>query len=149
MTNLNILIADDDETFQLLIRRAVSSLPGLVDLCSLYFVNDGGAAIDFVLGRNNFADRTRYPAPHLVLLDQRMGKVDGSEALHEIKKEPTGRRIPVCILSTSTQNKLYDSCYEMGATFCIAKPMEFERLQQKLKLIVSFFAEVLELPAQP
>ncbi|MCB9851264.1 MAG: response regulator [Phycisphaerales bacterium] len=143
---LKILLADDDDSFTLLVKRAVQDQPDVAAKCELHCVSDGGEAVDFVLGRGDFADRAKYPKPDLVLLDQRMRQMDGAEALKEIKSDQASRRIPVCIYSTSTQDKLYEQCYAQGAVFCIAKPLEYEQLGDKMRLIIEFATSVLELP---
>ncbi len=143
---LRILLADDDEAFTLLVERAVQDQPDVASLCELHCVSDGTEAVDYVLGRGNYADRIQFPVPDFVLLDQRMRQMDGCEALIEIRKNKSSQALPVCIYSTSTQQKLYDLCYANGATFCIAKPLEYETLGNKLRLIVEFATSVLELP---
>ncbi len=144
--NLRILLADDDESFTLLVKRAVRDQPNVASQCELHCVRDGTEAVDYVLGRGVYEDRTEFPSPDLVLLDQRMRQMDGSEALTEIRKSHSTRTLPVCIYSTSSQDKLHELCYSKGAAFCISKPLDYEVLGNKLRLIVEFARSVLELP---
>lgn len=143
---LRILLADDDKSFALLVRRALAEHPDTADRCTLTCVMDGGAAVDYVVGRGAYVDRVHHPMPHLVLLDQRMTLMDGTEALRQIRQEPRARYIPVCLLSTSAQPSLLEEAYDAGASFCIEKPMDFDALQAKLSLTIRFAIEVLELP---
>ncbi|HNO79022.1 MAG TPA: response regulator [Phycisphaerae bacterium] len=143
---LRILLADDDESFTLLVKRAVHDQPEVASQCELHCVRDGTEAVDYVLGRGRFENREQYPSPDLVLLDQRMREMDGSEALLEIRKSKSNRTLPICIYSTSSQQKLHELCYSNGAAFCIAKPLDYEILGKKLRLIVEFARSVLELP---
>jgi len=144
---LRVLHADDDDSFQLLTRRAIKA-QGLEARCSIHFVRDGSDAVDYVLGRNAYEDRQQYPLPHLILLDQRMLSMDGVDAMARIKRDPQGRMIPTILFSTAANESLVASCYEHGGAFCIEKPMDFSRLGPVLGLIIQFATEVLRLPEQ-
>jgi len=143
---LNILLADDDESFKLLVKRSIQDQEDLTQRCKLHCVTDGTEAVDFVLGRGAFTDRGQFPAPDLILLDHRMRQMDGAEAMKEIKKHPKGRTTPVCLYSTSTQQKIYDLCYSNGGTFYFAKPLDYEELGIKMRTLVDFATNVLDLP---
>ncbi len=152
MTNgqkLNILFADDDETFRLLVKRAIHSKSELSQICGISFVTDGTEAVDYVLGNKQYKDREQYPMPHVLLLDQRMTQMDGSEALAALKANPATTHIPMCILSSARKADLYELCYGLGAAFCIAKPMDYSTLTKKLDLMIRFFYEVLEVQLSP
>jgi two-component system, response regulator len=45
---------------------------------------NGQEALDFLFGQEKYADRTLYPMPNLILLDQKMPGVDGF--IDEVKK---------------------------------------------------------------
>jgi CheY-like chemotaxis protein len=141
---LKILFADDDETFRLLVKRAIHSKAELSQICGISFVTDGTEAVDYVLGNKQYRDRDQYPLPHVLMLDQRMTQMDGSEALAALKSNPATSRIPMCILSSARKPDLHDLCYGLGAAFCIVKPMDYNTLTKKLDLMIRFFYEVLE-----
>jgi CheY-like chemotaxis protein len=146
---LKILFADDDETFRLLVKRAIHSKSELSLICGIDFVTDGTEAVDYVLGNKQYQDRGQYPLPHVLMLDQRMTYMDGSEALAALKANPASSRIPMCILSSARTADLHDLCYGLGAAFCIAKPMDYATLTKKLELMIKFFYEVLEIQVAP
>lgn len=144
---LNLLWADDDDAFAILINR-IAQHPDLAERCSIHRVNDGTEAVDYMLGRNRYADRHRFPLPDAIVLDQRMCKMDGAEALSEIKKSEIARSVPICLCSTSSQQKLHDLCYGNAATFCILKPLDYGELTMKVDLLIRFFTDVLDLPRE-
>ncbi|MGE3109404.1 MAG: response regulator [Phycisphaerales bacterium] len=144
---LRILHADDDDSFRLLVERVATADPHLSTCCRFEFVFDGTDAVDYVRGNGRYVDRVAYPMPHMIILDQRMVQMDGVEALREIKRIPTALHIPVFLLSTSTQHHLLEACYALGASFCITKPLDFQRLLPLLSRLVDFAIDVLELPA--
>ncbi len=142
---LRILHADDDDSFQLLVRRALT-IQGLTDRCSVQFVSDGKDVVDYVAGVGAYQNRSSFPLPHLIVLDQRMQAMDGIDALKQIRLDREGRRIPVLIFSTAASDALLDACYANGAALCVEKPMEFGRLGPMFEHIVNFATEVLRLP---
>lgn len=142
---LRVLHADDDESFRLLVERVAASEPRLVNRCRIRFATDGADVVDIVLGRKDHGDRIAHPLPHLILLDQRMVTMDGVETIRILKADRIGKRIPVVLFTTSSQDSLIEACYTMGATFCVRKPLEFERLAPMLASIVEFAVDVLEL----
>ena len=79
-----ILIAEDDPDDQLLTREALEE-NRLGN--ELYFVNDGVELLDYLRRRNRFADPAISPYPDLILLDLNMPRMDGREALQEIKAD--------------------------------------------------------------
>ena len=86
----------------------------------------GQAAIDYLLGRGEFADRARYPLPVLVLLDVKMPVVDGFEVLRQVKNAPLVRRIPILILTSSREEGDRAMSYENGANSYLVKPVSFD-----------------------
>lgn len=144
---LRILLADDDEVFTMLVRRALSSLSDRVDVDALLAVSDGSYALDYLHGEPPYDDRGTYPMPDLVLLDQRMNRMDGTETLAAIKCDPALAGLPVCILSTSDETRLKATCYSRGASFFVRKSLDYHEMKEKLQLLARFFHEVLEVAA--
>ena len=64
----------------------------------LNVVRDGVEATDFLWRRGKY---TSAPRPDLILLDLNLPRKTGNEVLQEIKTDPSLRRIPVMILTTS------------------------------------------------
>src|SRR4030081_1773109 len=56
-------------------------------------------ALDYLLGRGEFADRERYPLPDLVLLDLKISLAGNGRLLREIKSKSRLKDIPVVILT--------------------------------------------------
>src|SRR3954462_13876318 len=93
-----ILVADDDSQDTLLLQLAVQRANlGL----QLQTVSDGEQAIDYLLGRETYQDRSAHPFPRFLLLDLKMPKMNGFEVLDFVRKQPGLRQIPVIILSSS------------------------------------------------
>lgn len=143
---LKILLVDDDPSFALLVRSIIERMTDLGVEVALLILDDGPKAVDYVLGRGAYENRLEHPMPDLMLLDQRMKLMDGPDVLRAIKQEEAGRCLPTFVMSTSDYRKQQQMCYDLGATLYITKPMELERLTERLRLLVRFASEVLELP---
>src|SRR5258708_5020362 len=79
---LLVEVNDDDVFFM---KRALKEA-GLEN--PVHRVGDGQEGVDYLAGKGPFSDRSRYPAPALVLLDLQMPKKTGLEVLEWIKTRP-------------------------------------------------------------
>ena len=127
---LNILLVEDNPDHAELVRRNFESFQ-VVNF--LHHVEDGEAAIEYIFGRGAFADRDRFPAPDLVLLDLRLPRVGGLEVLRQIKSHPSLHRTPVVVLTTSDAERDVAMAYEYHANSFMTKPVDFHRLSQLIK----------------
>ncbi|OZY85720.1 two-component system response regulator [Cellvibrio mixtus] len=140
---LVILMADDDADDRLLAQDAMHESRVLNEL---YFVEDGVQLLRYLRGEGEFAERATYPMPGLILLDLNMPKMDGREALAEIKADPGLRRIPVVILTTSKAEEDMVKGYDLGAASYITKPVTFDALVELMRTLGKYWVEFVELP---
>ena len=63
--------------------------------------------------------------PGIILLDLNMPRMDGREALAEIKADPELRQIPVVVLTTSKAEEDIVRTYDLGVNSFITKPVTF------------------------
>jgi len=141
---LLILMADDDEEDCLLVREAIQETRAVHDLRA---VSDGEELLDYLYGQNKFANAASAPRPDLILLDLKMPKKDGREALGEIKADPRLQQIPVVVLTTSTAEDDVDYCYRMGASSYIPKPVTFQAWVDLMQTVVKYWFEAVKLPS--
>ncbi|MDP4291953.1 MAG: response regulator [Bacteroidota bacterium] len=87
---------------------------------------NGKEALDYMFGRDKFADRTLYPMPNLILLDLKMPGIDGFEVLRQIKNAEILKRIPVIILTSSKEEGDRTLSYDIGANSYLLKPVSFD-----------------------
>ena len=124
-------MADDDPDDCLLAEHAleVSGIPG-----TLRCVEDGEELLDYLLGRGRFKDGG-HTAPSVILLDLNMPKVDGREALMEIRSVPRFKDLPIIVFTTSREEKDIDFSRKNGATELITKPPVFNEWVEIMKLL--------------
>jgi len=142
---ITILMADDDPDDRFLAREALSEARLANDL---YFVKDGEELLEYLRGVGRYADPDDRPRPGLILLDLNMPRMDGREALVEIKADPALRSIPIVVLTTSEAEEDILRSYNLGANAYITKPVTFESLVSIMKALGRFWFEIVELPGQ-
>lgn len=95
-------------------------------------LEDGEAALDYLHRRGEYSDCTRFPLPHLMLLDLRLPKVDGLQVLKEVKSSETLRALPVVVLTTSDAERDLAMAYEYHANSYLTKPVDFNDFSRLL-----------------
>jgi CheY-like chemotaxis protein len=149
MTNLTpketitILMADDDPDDRFLAEDALKEARLRNEI---HFVCDGEELMDYLCHRGKYSNPESAPRPGLILLDLNMPRKDGREALQEIKSDPSLRRIPVIILTTSKEEEDILRSYDFGACGYITKPVSFSGLIEVMKIIGRYWFEIVSLP---
>ncbi|MBX3248146.1 MAG: response regulator [Myxococcales bacterium] len=139
---LTIVMAEDDPDDRLLARDALAQSRVLNELRC---VEDGVELLRYLRREAPFEDA---PRPGLILLDLNMPRMDGREALREIKADAALRRIPVVVLTTSKAEEDLVRSYDLGAASFISKPVTFDGLVELMKALGRYWIEFVELPAE-
>jgi CheY-like chemotaxis protein len=140
-----ILMAEDDSDDQLLVRDALTEAGFALDL---RFVANGVELLDYLRQQNQFSAAGAAPSPGLIILDLNMPKMDGREALKEIKADPVLKKIPVVILTTSTADPDIARAYDLGANSFISKPAAYNPLVNIMRSIGQYWFNIVVLPAK-
>ncbi len=102
-------------------------------------VEDGEEAIAYLRGCNGQAVSS---APHLILLDLHLPRMNGHEVLAEIKQDVVLRRIPVVIMTSSEKDQDFIKAYDLYANCCVSKPMNQEQFAQTVQKIELFWLRI-------
>jgi CheY-like chemotaxis protein len=127
---------EDFETTQRAFRR--SGLKNPILRCA-----DGDEALDFLFHRGSHADA---PRPGVILLDLNLPGTDGREVLAEIKADAELKQIPVIVLTTSSDDRDVQACYQAGASSYIQKPVDVEGFMRAIERLNDYWFEVVILP---
>ncbi len=139
-----ILLVEDETVDVLMIRRALTR----ARLANpLQVVQDGDAAVNYLGGVGDFADRRRYPLPGLILLDLKLPRRSGLEVLEWRREQPGLRRIPVVVLTSSREADDVHRAYDAGANSYLVKPVQFEALFEMVRSLGSYWLILNEPPA--
>ena len=136
-----ILLVEDNEDDVIFMKRAFKQAELLE---SLKVVKDGQEAIDYLSGANQFADRTTFPMPCLVLLDLKLPRKGGLEVLRWIREQPGLRSLVVLILTTSRERNDLEKAYELGGNGFLVKPPAYQQLAEMVKAIKGFWLDFNE-----
>ncbi len=92
----------------------------------IVWVKDGAELLDFVFTRGDYANRGNG-MPRMILLDLKMPRVDGIDALKVLKSDERTRRIPVVMMTSSHEEVDLIRSYELGVNSYVVKPMDFDK----------------------
>ncbi|HVF97602.1 MAG TPA: response regulator [Flavisolibacter sp.] len=84
--------------------------------------------------------------PHLIILDLNMPVKDGRATLKELKEHRLFKRIPVCIMTTSSAPFDISNAYENGANLFLVKPMDFKLLIEMLSSLLTLLDKYVAFP---
>jgi chemotaxis family two-component system response regulator Rcp1 len=110
----------------------------------VHWVEDGEQAMEFLRREGTYADA---PRPDLILLDLEMPRMGGLEVLAEIKQHPEWRRIPVVIMTSSSDERHVLGAYNRHANCYITKPVDLDKFMEAVRSVEDFWLTLVRLPA--
>ncbi len=123
MTNRVILLVEDNEDdielTTMAFTRAKIANPLIV-------VRDGVEALEYLFGEGHYAGRDLDEQPVVVLLDLKLPRLGGLEVLKRIREDARTKRIPVVILTTSTEQQDLATAGDLHANSYVRKPVDFD-----------------------
>lgn len=136
-----ILLVEDNATDEKLTLRAF----GKATVASeIVVARDGAAALDYLLGRAQYADANRPELPTLVLLDLKLPKVDGLEVLRCIRADERARLVPIVVLTASREEEDIRESRVNGANAYVRKSVDFSQFVESANLIATFWLRLNE-----
>jgi two-component system response regulator len=118
-----ILLVEDNPDDEILTLRALkkANVANRIEV-----VRDGAEALDFVFGAGDHAGRDTSDMPQLILLDLKLPKVSGLQVLERIRSDERTKRIPVVILTSSTEEVDIKTGYDLHVNSFVSKPVNFQ-----------------------
>ena len=141
MTNMHILLIEDNEGDILLIREVLSGRPFIKKIS---VATDGQEGIDFVTKKGNFKEEI---SPDLILLDINLPLKNGHEVLKTLKNNVKTRHIPIIVLTTSSSPDDIKKSYQHFANLYITKPVDMESFDEAISAIEGFWSDMVKLPS--
>jgi two-component system, response regulator len=137
-----ILLAEDDDfdaelTLDALRAASISN--------SVVRVSDGLEVLDYLNRRGAFAQRP-YGDPVVVILDVKMPRMDGVETLEHIRSDPTFRKLPVVMLTSSRHDNDISRSWDARVNAYVVKPVGPGDYDDAVRSLGEFWAKVNEPP---
>ncbi len=82
-------------------------------------------------------EKVKQDKPDVVLLDIRMGGMNGIVTLEEIKKIDPAIKVVMVTGTKPEENESYHKCIELGAVNYVHKPLRLEELEQVVLSILN------------
>jgi CheY-like chemotaxis protein len=136
-----LLVEDDPGDVQL----TLSALEAQHLSNKVVVVHDGEQALDFLHHRGEFKTRAGGD-PILVLIDNKMPKVNGLEVLKAIKGNEHLKSIPVVALTSSRETPDLMEFYKHGVNAYVVKPVDFSEFMKVVQQLGIFWASINEPP---
>ncbi len=130
-----VLLVEDDSADILLMKRATVKTGFRFPLA---WAENGQQAMDYLDGRNEFADRTRFPLPSHVVLDIKLPLRNGLEVLSWLRACPGLKGLPVIIFTSSSERQDIQSAYRLAIDGYLHKPVGLERLATVVRAIANW-----------
>ena len=118
--SLRVLYADDDP-----ILREFAAVHLATETCDVVTAEDGVAALEEI-------GRIR---PDILLLDLEMPRMDGFEALHRLRGNPSTAHLPVIVVTGREDVAAIDRAFEAGATSFVSKPINWRLLSYQIRYV--------------
>jgi CheY-like chemotaxis protein len=125
---------DPDDVF--LLKRAFTKAGVTKEIRT---AENGKKAIEYLHGGDGFSDRARYPLPTVVLLDWNMPLMSGGQFLSWLRADPTWKRLPVIVLTSSAADRDMVEAYDLGANGFLTKPSNHEQYMVMVRALVDYW----------
>lgn len=139
MKMVHILLVEDNEGDILLTQEAFEESKVKTQIS---VARNGQEALDFLFRNGDYTDAQR---PDLILLDINIPVFNGHEVLEKIKTDTTLKKIPVIILTTSSNQKDIERAYQNHSNSYVKKPLDMEEFLKAIVKIEEFWLQLTTL----
>lgn len=136
-----IILAEDDDGHASLVQRNLERA-GLLN--GFVRVRDGQELLDCLTAQKG-PEGNPLGEELVILLDINMPRIDGIEALRQIKANPDTQRIPVIMLTTTDDPREVNRCYELGCNVYVTKPVDYDGFIDAIRRL-GMFLQVVKRP---
>lgn len=138
-----VLLVEDNPKDVELTRRALEKANVVNEL---KVCEDGVEALNFLFGGEGREGCPTDELPVVVLLDLKLPKINGLEVLQRMRAHEKTKRIPVVVLTSSSEEKDLLASYDLGANSFVRKPVKFSDFAEAIRQLGLYWL-ILNLPA--
>jgi CheY-like chemotaxis protein len=132
-----VILVEDNLADVELVKISVSELETPVELVH---VGDGQELL-------NYLQTAVLSDIAVILLDLNMPRVSGIDVLRNMQADPTLKKVPVVMFTTSNSKSDIMKCYELGAKAFVCKPLDIFDFNNSIRSIVEFWTGINMLPS--
>ena len=125
----SVMLVEDDNVDVMTVKRAFKDL-NIKN--QLIIAPNGEEALEYLKNNDN-------SKPCIILLDLNMPKMNGLEFLRTIKTDENLKKIPVIVLTTSSQEEDVVESFNFGVAGYIVKSVDYIEFTQAIKTINSYW----------
>lgn len=135
----HILLVEDNEGDILLTLDAFEECRVKTEIS---IARNGQEALDFLFKRGAFTEAKK---PDLILLDINIPIFNGHEVLQQIKADLKLKKIPVIMLTTSSDEQDLNKAYESHCNSYVKKPLDMNDFLSAILKIEAFWLQITSL----
>ena len=111
---------------------------------TIWFEN-GDDALDYLRKKGKYKG-AKHALPSLVMLDLNLPGLDGRDVLAMIKSDPETKRLPIVVMTSSSDQADIDRCYEAGANSYVVKPVNLDGFLSAIARLKDYWFKIVVLP---
>ena len=105
------------------------------EMYGMYLQHEGFRWAEAVNGQDALM-QTKLERPALILMDATMPRMDGWEAVKQLKQDPQTKSIPLIMLTAHAFQEHRDRAAEVGADAFLAKPVLPDQLAAEIRRVL-------------
>jgi CheY-like chemotaxis protein len=138
-----VLLVEDEPADVLLISRAFRK----AGLEPPTHIGDGEAAVAYMERALAARGDEPPPVPAVTLLDLKLPRKSGLEFLQWLRAQPSGRHMPVVVLTSSREEADLRAAYDRGANSYLVKPVTADALNQMVATLGLYWLRMNQRPS--
>jgi DNA-binding response OmpR family regulator len=130
-----VLVVEDEADHAALIQAAFAyrEFP-----CVVHVTGSSEEAMDYLLGRWPFDNRTRHPLPDILILDLGLPGMDGLDFLRWLTAQSQPwRKTPVVVFTANADRSVATRAFSLGAREVKVKPVDFGELVEVVEILLA------------
>ena len=126
------LLVEDNEDDAFILQRAfrTAGVAARITHC-----RDGRNALDYFQGESDYGDPSRFPLPHVLILDLKLPFRNGIEVLRWLRAHPEFKKLIVVILTSSSEDRDVQEAHQLQANAYLVKPSSLDGMVELARCI--------------
>lgn len=111
----------------------------------IVWCENGEDALKYLRDAGEHAGAT-HEMPGVILLDLNLPGLDGRDVLTKLKNDPATKRLPIVVMTSSSDQMDIDRCYDAGANSYVVKPVDLDGFLAAIARLRDYWFKIVVLP---